>query len=99
MQGIKDKKDKLVYDLDFDFLTGMAQRMQLNRNKYPVGNWKNKIDIEDLKQAMFRHMIEIMRGNYSDEQEYGHFYAVACNSFMLLKQIKNESNKLLQIQE
>ena len=95
MQGIKDKKDKLVYDLDFDFLTGMAERMQLNRNKYPVGNWKNKIDIEDLKQAMFRHMIEIMRDNFSDEQEYGHFYAVACNSFMLLKQLKNESNKLL----
>jgi len=66
----------------------MAERMQLNRDKYPVGNWKQKLDIEGLKQALFRHVIEIMKGNYSDEQLNGHLYAVGCNAFMIIEQLK-----------
>lgn len=87
--GIKETTDKLTYDIDFDFIKRMAGRMQRNRGKYPVGNWKKKIDVEELKQALFRHTMEIMQGNYDDEQYYGHLIAVACNAFMITYQLKN----------
>ena len=90
--GIKETDSKLIYDIDFDYIKGMAERMQLNRGKYPVGNWTKPIDIESLKQALFRHTIEIMQGNYSDEQKYGHLYAIGCNAFMIINQLKNETN-------
>ena len=88
-EGIKETESKLVYDVDFDFIKNMAERMQLNRGKYPVGNWQKPIDVESLKQAMFRHVMEVMQNNYSDEQSYGHLYAIACNAFMITYQLKN----------
>lgn len=95
MPGIKESKNKLIYDIDFDYVKKMAERMQLNRDKYPVGNWKKDIDVEDLKQALFRHMIEIMNGNYSDEQEYGHLVALGCNAFMIIEQLNKKRRNLL----
>ena len=89
--GIKQTESKLIYDIDFEYIKGMAERMQLNRDKYPVGNWTKPIDIEALKQALFRHTIEIMQGNYSDEQKFGHLYAIGCNAFMIINQLKNEN--------
>ena len=88
MNGYKEIKDKLIYDIDFDYITGMAERMQMNRGKYEVGNWKKQLDVEGLKQALFRHVIEIMNGNYSDEQINGHLYAIGCNAFMIIQQLK-----------
>ena len=90
MSGIKETKDKLIYDIDFRYITGMAERMQLNRDKYPVGNWQKPIDISSLQQALFRHTIEIMKNNFSDEQDYGHLYAIGCNAFMILAQLKDK---------
>jgi len=89
MQGLKETTDKLTYDIDFDFIQRMAGRMQKNKNKYTIGNWKKKIDVEELKQALFRHTMEIMQGNYDDEQSYGHLVAIACNAFMITYQLKN----------
>src|SRR5678809_1383419 len=43
-EGIKESSDKLMYELDFDFLTQMAERMAVNKNKYPVYNWKKSMD-------------------------------------------------------
>ena len=94
MNGIKETKDKLVYDLDFDFIQRMAGRMQRNKDKYPLGNWKKNIDVEELKQALFRHTMEVMQGNYDDEQYYGHLVALACNAFMITHQLKNQPSKL-----
>lgn len=90
VQGIKESNKKLIYDIDFDYITKMAERMQLNRDKYPVGNWQKQIDVESLKQALFRHCIEVMKGNYSDEQEFGHLVAIGCNAFMIIEQLKNK---------
>lgn len=87
--GIKESTHKLIYDIDFDFIKRMAGRMQRNKDKYPIGNWKKNIDVEELKQALFRHTMEIMEGNYDDEQYYGHLVAVACNAFMITYQLKN----------
>lgn len=88
MNGYKETKDKLIYDIDFDYITGMAKRMQMNRGKYAVGNWKQPLEVEELKQALFRHVIAIMQNEYSDEQRYGHLYAVGCNAFMIIEQLK-----------
>ena len=90
--GIKETTNKLTYDIDFDFIQRMAGRMQRNKDKYPIGNWKKNIDIEELKQALFRHTMEIMQGNYDDEQYYGHLVAVACNAFMITYQLKNNND-------
>ena len=92
MSGYKETEKKLVYDIDFDYVKKMAERMQLNRDKYPVGNWKQPLEVEDLKQALFRHTMEIMKGNYSDEQEYGHLVALGCNAFMIIEQLKQKQN-------
>jgi hypothetical protein len=89
INGVKETTNKLTYDIDYDFIQMMAIRMQKNKNKYPIGNWKKKIDVEELKQALFRHIMEIMQGNYDDEQYYGHLVAVACNAFMITYQLKN----------
>lgn len=89
-QGIKETEKKLIYDIDFNYIKLMAERMQLNRDKYPVGNWQKPIDVESLKQALFRHCVEIMNGNYSDEQEFGHLVAMGCNAFMIIEQLKNK---------
>jgi hypothetical protein len=89
-KGVKESEKKLVYDIDFDYVKGMAERIQLNRNKYEVGNWKKEIDVENLKQALFRHVIEIMNNRYNDEQDFGHLYAIGCNAFMILEQLKNK---------
>lgn len=94
MSGYKESTNKLIYDIDFDYITGMAERMQLNRDKYPVGNWKQKLDIEGLKQALFRHVIEIMKDNYSDEQKFGHLFAVGCNAFMIIEQLKQNNETI-----
>jgi len=94
MSGYKESANKLIYDIDFDYITGMAERMQLNRDKYPVGNWKQKLDIEGLKQALFRHVIEIMKDNYSDEQKFGHLFAVGCNAFMIIEQLKQNNETI-----
>ena len=94
MSGYKESANKLIYDIDFDYITGMAERMQLNRDKYQVGNWKQKLDIEGLKQALFRHVIEIMKDNYSDEQKFGHLFAVGCNAFMIIEQLKQNNETI-----
>ena len=90
-KGVKESTNKLIYDIDFGYITLMAERMQLNRDKYPVGNWKSDIDIEELKQALFRHTMEIMKGSYDcDEQTCGHLVAIGCNAFMIIEQLKNK---------
>lgn len=102
MNGYKETKDKLIYDIDFDYITGMAERMQMNRGKYAVGNWKQPLEVDELKQALFRHVISIMQDEYSDEQIYGHLYAVGCNAFMIIEQLKmkhNETIGILQLPE
>ena len=89
--GIKESAGKLFYELDWEFIQGMAERMAQNKgDKYPKFNWKNPIEIEDLNQALIRHFIEIQKGNYDDGQELGHFYALACNSMMIAYQLKNK---------
>ena len=89
MQGHKETEGKLPYELDWRFIEQMAQRMQINKGKYPPYNWKNPIELKDLLDALTRHMIEVLDGNYNDEGELDHLPAIACNAMMLWYQLKH----------
>lgn len=83
-QGIKEDEGKLDYELSWEFIEAMAKRMSLNKGKYPAYNWKKPIDVESLKQALMRHAIEVMKGNYTDDGgEFHHIVAIALNAMML----------------
>ena len=88
-QGYKESIDKLEYELDWEFIKQVAERMSTNKGKYPAYNWKKSMDIEKLKQSLFRHVIEVMNGNYKDEErEYGHLEALVCNAMFINYQLK-----------
>ena len=93
--GKKESEGKLFYELDFDFITQMAERMQSNKDngKYLRWNWKKPLDetiIEELKQAMWRHILAVMKGELEDDgREFGHLEAIANNAMMINYQLKN----------
>ena len=91
--GKKEKEGKLHYELSWEFIEEMAKRMANNKSdKYPLYNWKQKINIQDLKDAINRHHIEVMKGNYQDGDEIlGHIVQYACNSMMLWEQLRSKS--------
>ena len=91
----KITEGKLNYELDWEILTLLAERMQKGKEKYKPYSWKNPTNIEDLKQALFRHTLEILKGNYEDDgQEYGHLGAILANCMILHYQIKNGSKTI-----
>lgn len=96
MYGQKESQGKLYYELDWNFITQMAERMSTNKKpegKYQKWNWKHPLNPEELIQANIRHMIEILNGNFEDEgREFGHLEALACNAMMINYQLK-ELNK------
>lgn len=92
--GKKETENKTDYsEIDWQFIEGLAKRMNKNKEKYEPFNYHKPMDIELLKQSLLRHTLEIMKGNYDDAgQELGHFYATSLNAMMIVWQIKN--NKL-----
>lgn len=90
IEGTKESDGKLNYELDFEFIAQMAEKMNLNKSKYEPYNWKKPINIELLKQSLFRHVIEIMKDNYEDDnREFGHLESAALNCMMINYQLKN----------
>lgn len=90
--GKKETKNKVDYsEIDFDFITQLAKRMSKNKGKYVVNNWKLPTDKEELKQALLRHVLEVIKGNYADDgDELGHLEAIALNAQFLNYQLKNK---------
>lgn len=88
----KDSKGKLYYELDWEFVEGLAKRMEMNKQngKYSRFGWREKgVDIDEMNQAITRHQIEIMKGNVDDDgQKYGHYYALAANSMLIINTLK-----------
>lgn len=89
VQGTKEEDGKLNYELDWEFVKNMAERMAMNKGKYEPYNWQKPLNIKKLINANTRHFMEIQLGQYSDEQLYGHFIALACNSMMIVYQLKH----------
>lgn len=89
-EGTKESEGKLAYEIDWAFIEAMARRMQENKGKYEPYNWQKPMDKEKLKQAMCRHFVEIMKGNYEDDgEELGHLTALANNAMFLHCQLTN----------
>ena len=85
----KETEGKLHYELDFEFIKQMAERMASNKGKYEPYNWQKLDNISDLKQSLFRHVLEIMKGNFEDDnRELGHLEAVAINAMFINYQLK-----------
>jgi len=95
----KETEGKLFYELDFEFITQMAERMASNKGKYEPYNWQKLDNIEDLKQSLFRHVLEVMNGNYQDDNRAkGHLEAVAINAMFINYQLKrNEVSQNIKI--
>ena len=92
-QGVKESEGKLEYEFDWSFIDAMAQRMQLNKGKYEPYNWQKPMDVDKLKQALFRHTISVMKGIYNDTNELDHLPAIADNAMMIWYQLKNNQDK------
>ena len=87
--GKKELEGKLNYELDWEFITQMAEKMSLNKGKYEPYNWQKPIDVELLKQSLFRHVIEVMKGNYVDDnRELGHLESIALNAMFIHYQMR-----------
>lgn len=89
--GKKETEGKIDYsEIDWDFVTQLACRMNQNKGKYPANNWKKRIEIEFLKQSLFRHVIAVMNGEYEDDgRKLGHLESIALNAQFLNYQLKN----------
>ena len=88
--GVKETEGKLNYEIDWQFIQQLAERMSQNKGKYEPYNWTKPMDVEKLKQSLFRHVIEVMKGNYSDDgREFGHLESIALNAMMINHQLKN----------
>lgn len=91
---MKETKGKLTYELDFEFITQMAERMATNKGKYPPYNWQKPIPIEELKQALYRHVMAIMQGETEDDgRKYGHLEAIAVNAMFINYQLKKNTHE------
>lgn len=91
VSGTKESDGKLNYELDWNFIQGMAEKMALNKGKYEPYNWKKPIDVELLKQSLLRHVVEIMKGEYGDDgRDFGHFESASLNCMMIHYQLKNK---------
>src|SRR5690606_21875890 len=66
-EAYKETNNKLNYELDFNFITQLAERMSQNKHKYEPYNWQKLDNVAELKQALFRHVLEVMNGNYEDD--------------------------------
>lgn len=91
----KETNGKLFYELDFEFITQMAERMASNKVKYEPYNWQKLDNVEELKQALFRHTLEVMKGNLEDDgRDFGHLEAIACDVMMIYYQLKKNRQKI-----
>lgn len=88
---IKDSHGKLFYELDWRFIQQIAERLSDSKGKYPLYNWKKKMDdsqIEEIKQAVTRHFIEFIEGNYEDDgRPFGHIEAIVTNLMIVNYQL------------
>ena len=88
--GKKETAGKLNYELDWEFIQQLAERMSQNKGKYKPYNWMQPIDVEKLKQSLFRHVVEVMKGNYEDDgRAFGHLESISANIMMINYQLKN----------
>lgn len=89
-KGKKESNGKLHIEYNWDFLEAQFRRMGRNKVKYDEGNWTKPMDVDELKKALMRHVLCVMKGDMSDDgDEYGHLAAIALNVSFIDYQLKN----------
>lgn len=69
--------------------------MASNKGKYEPYNWQKLDNVEELKQALFRHTLDVMKGNLEDDgRDFGHLEAIACDVMMIYYQLKKNRQKI-----
>ena len=93
-EAYKETSNKLNYELDFNFITQLAERMAQNKHKYEPYNWQKLDNVDELKQALFRHVLEVMKGNYEDDNRlFGHLESIALNCMFINYQLNKLNEK------
>ena len=98
----KDSSGKLlVYELDAEFILGMAKVMSVNKKefggKYERGNYRDPINPVLLEESMERHMLDVKKAmqqgkSLIDETDgCNQLFKVAVNALMLWVQVKDNS--------
>ena len=86
--GFKDNKGKVSYqEVEPSFIEGIAKVMNFtkieNGGKYKKFNYKEFNDIEEYNDAIQRHLIQIRKGDYLDnETKLSHYFHIAANAMM-----------------
>ncbi len=99
-QGVKESEGKISYqEINWDFVTAMAQRLNVNKTKYPVGNWKKEINLQEIEDALVRHVIKLVNPNPNDtndtddtddpENSLDHLAAIGVNCQILYYHLSN----------
>lgn len=80
----KEDSNKTRYDLlSEEFIEEFAKVMTLGSSKYTPYNWVGLED-ERVFSALMRHLMELKKGNFTDEESgLSHMAHVACNAMML----------------
>ncbi len=48
-----------LQEIDFEFIDLIAKRLNQNKDKYPVGNWKKPMNVFNLLDALQRHIVDL----------------------------------------
>lgn len=91
-KAIKETQGKVTYqDIDWDFFDAISNRMDENKDKYPIGNWKKDMDINEIARATIRHCRKILQPiNNDPETTLEHSTAIGCNAMFLHYHFKNK---------
>jgi len=89
-KAYKETEGKIDYsEINLGILDLMAERMQENKHKYPVGNSKKPMNIKGLEWALFRHLKKMIQPIKNDPETYKqHLSAILCNASMILDQLE-----------
>ena len=94
INGLKESNNKTsLLEIDPKFLVLMANRLNRNKDKYPLNNWKKPMEVLPLIDAMERHFIDL-KSLILDEQPVltteeflDHLAAIACNCQFIYHQL------------
>jgi hypothetical protein len=91
-QKFDDNKPKF-HLIDPYWHEGVAEVLTFGAEKYSEDNWKNDVDLKRYISSLERHINEIKKGNFfDDETNLQHAAHIACNSMFLHYMIRNKDN-------
>lgn len=104
-EAYKDDNGKLFHEIDFMFIKDISERMASNKSngKYEPFNWKRPMSqegIEKILQAGWRHMLELMDGNYEDDgRPFGHLEGVVSNLMIANYHLRKRNESYIRVLE